>query len=115
MKEENAMMRLFIALEPSPVFRNALALLQDRLRAAGVTGRYLEPSNLHLTLAFIGMWPEDVTGLLPPVEQPFSLTLSHLGYFPEADVLWAGGQAFRRAGQSGRPRPANAVGCGDPV
>ena len=84
------MMRLFIALEPSPVFRNALALLQDRLRAAGVTGRYLEPSNLHLTLAFIGMWPEDVTGLLPPVEQPFSLTLSHLGYFPEADVLWAG-------------------------
>ena len=32
----------------------ALAVLQDRLRCAGITGRYLDPSNLHMTLAFIG-------------------------------------------------------------
>lgn len=83
-------MRIFVALQPEPAFRDALASLQDRLRAAGVAGRYLTPSNLHLTLAFIGMWPEDITGLLPMVEQPFPVTLSHLGVFPRAKVLWAG-------------------------
>ena len=83
-------MRIFIALQPTPAFRDALASVQDRLRAAGVSGRYLPPANLHLTLAFIGMWPEDITGLLPPVQQPFPVTLSHLGIFPKANVLWAG-------------------------
>ena len=83
-------MRIFIALQPTPAFRDALASVQDRLRAAGVTGRYLTPSHLHLTLAYIGMWPEDITGLLPLVRQPFPVTLSHLGVFPKANVLWAG-------------------------
>ena len=83
-------MRIFVALQPTPAFRDALASLQDRLRNAGVTGRYLTPSNLHMTLAFIGMWPEDITELLPIVEQPFPVTLSRLGIFPKAKVLWAG-------------------------
>ena len=84
------MMRIFIALQPAPAFLDALASLQDRLRVAGVNGRYLTLSNLHLTLAFIGMWPESISGLLPLVEQPFPITLSHLGIFPAAKVLWAG-------------------------
>ncbi len=83
-------MRLFIALEPSPDFREALAGLQDRLRAAGVAARYDAPSNFHLTLAFIGEWTEEVTALLPRVEEPFFLVLSHPGVFPKAKVLWAG-------------------------
>ena len=83
-------MRLFVALEPDSGFREALALLQERLRAAGVTGRYLPPESLHLTLAFIGMWPEDITALLPPVKTAFSIALSHMGVFPGARVLWAG-------------------------
>ncbi len=83
-------MRLFIALEPEPDFRESLARTQELLKAAGVEGRYLVPSNLHLTLAFIGEWPEDPTGILPAIDKPFSVTLSHLGIFPEAKVLWAG-------------------------
>ena len=83
-------MRLFTAIQPSPGFRAALEDLQQRLREAGVTGRYREPDGLHLTLAFIGEWPEDITELLPAVRKPFSVTLSHLGIFPEANVLWAG-------------------------
>ena len=83
-------MRVFVALQPAPVFRDALASLQDRLRAVGVTGRYLTPANLHLTLAFIGMWPENITNLLPSVQKPFPVTLSRLGIFPAARVLWAG-------------------------
>ena len=86
------MMRLFIALRPSPAFRDALATLQERLRASGAAGRWLAPENLHLTLAFIGEWqdPETVLSLLPPVKKAFSIALSHLGFFPKADVLWAG-------------------------
>ena len=83
-------MRLFAAVELSPGFQAALTDLQERLREAGVTGKYREPSGLHLTLAFIGEWPEDVTEILPVVRKPFSITLSHLGIFPEANVLWAG-------------------------
>ncbi|MBR6028676.1 MAG: RNA 2',3'-cyclic phosphodiesterase [Clostridia bacterium] len=84
------MMRLFVGLEPAPAFRDALAEAQRRLLEAGVAGRYLTTDNLHLTLAFVGMWPEDITALLPPVEESFPLTLSHLGVFREAAVLWAG-------------------------
>ena len=66
-------MRLFVGLRPSDEFRSALSLLQERLRAAGVTGQFLDPSNLHMTLAFIGEWPEEVTEVLPGVEDPFML------------------------------------------
>lgn len=85
-------MRMFVGLQPSQEFREALALVQDRLRASSVTGRYLDPSNLHMTLAFIGEWPENVSELLPVVDKPFPITLSHIGIFEEADVLWAGVQ-----------------------
>ena len=83
-------MRQFIALQPSPGILTALEDLQERLRIAGVTGKYRDPDGLHLTLAFIGEWPEEVTEVLPAVEKPFSVTLSHLGIFKEANVLWAG-------------------------
>lgn len=83
-------MRLFVGLEPAAGVRQALADLQRRLRMAGVEGRYLDPANLHLTLAFIGEWPQDVTACLPGVETPFDLRLSHIGVFPRAKVLWAG-------------------------
>ena len=83
-------MRIFAAVRPSDEFRVALSVLQDNLRTAGITGRYLDPSNLHMTLAFIGNWPENISNLLPEVTEPFPVTLSHPGIFPEARVLWAG-------------------------
>ena len=86
-------MRLFVGLRPSDEFRTALSELQSRLREAGVTARYLDPLNLHLTLAFIGEWPENCAGILPKVDHPFQLSLSHVGIFPEAKVIWAGVEA----------------------
>ena len=83
-------MRIFVGLEPTPDFRATLSELQAQLKAAGVEGRYLSPLNMHMTLAFIGEWPEDVTDALPNVTEPFSITLSHLGVFTGAKVLWAG-------------------------
>ena len=85
-------MRLFVGLRPSEEIRGALSVLQSRLQSAGVAARFLDPSNLHLTLAFIGEWPENISAILPPVEQPFTLTLSGIGLFPEAKVIWAGVQ-----------------------
>ena len=82
--------RLFIGLEPTPDFRAALTEMQNRLRAAGVEGRYLSPDNLHLTLAFIGEWTTGVAECLPEVAEPFSITLSSPGVFRGAKVLWAG-------------------------
>ena len=83
-------MRLVVGLRPAETFRAALKGAQDRLRAAGVEGRYLDPANLHLTLAFIGEWPEDVTPVLPAVMEPFEIELAGPGIFPVAKVLWAG-------------------------
>ena len=83
-------MRLFVGLRPSGEFRTALTVLQSRLQNAGVTARYYDPSNLHMTLAFIGEWTENVSGVLPAVEQSFQIKLSHPGVFPEARVIWAG-------------------------
>ena len=85
-------MRLFVGLQPSGEFRDALSELQSRLQSAGVAARFLDSSNLHLTLAFIGEWPENVSAILPPVKRPFTLTLSGIGLFPEAKVIWAGVQ-----------------------
>ena len=85
-------MRLFVAVEPSPGFRAALKDVKEKLREAGVTGKYREDAGLHLTLAFIGEWPDaaEVLEALPAVGKPFSITLSRPGIFPGANVLWAG-------------------------
>ena len=57
---------------------------------------YPEPSSLmkifHLTLAFIGEYPEKepVLGAMKAVDfSPFDLTLSHVGAFKDG-VIWAG-------------------------
>ena len=85
-------MRLFVGLKPSDECRKALSDVQESLRGAGIIARYYEPSNLHMTLAFIGEWPENISAILPRVEQPFSVILSKTGVFPKARVLWAGAE-----------------------
>ena len=82
-------MRLFIAIRPSEEFALALHDLQDRLHLAGVNGRFIEASDLHITLAFIGEWPENISEILPPVKKPFRITLSQLSVFPDKGVLCA--------------------------
>ena len=82
--ERRTGIRLFAALRPSDEFRAALSELQNRLRAAGITGRYTEPFNFHMTLAFIGEWPENVSSVLPVVSRPFPVILSCPGIFRAA-------------------------------
>lgn len=84
-------MRLFIAIQFSDDVRHALTDVQNRLRNNGVSGNYTKKENLHLTLAFIGDYPNpdfvlDVMDTVP--FEPFPLTVSGFGTFH--GILWAG-------------------------
>ena len=80
-------MRLFIAICLSEEMRSALISMQDQMRAQRVTARFTEPDSLHLTLAFIGEYPEPDDVPVPELE-PFPIALDGFGCF--GDLWWAG-------------------------
>lgn len=85
-------MRLFIGISPTAEVRKSLVRMQNYLQRHGITGAYLTPENLHMTLAFIGEYSE-----IDPVkdtleEVPFSsfpITYTHIGTFRES-IVWGG-------------------------
>ena len=84
-------MRLFIAINLSDEMKNALLDLQNELFDHGVRGRYTTEENLHLTLAFIGEYPDAepvLDAMLEVSFKPFELTLDGMGRFE--DLWWAG-------------------------
>ena len=84
-------MRLFIAIHLSDAQRAAVLEAQGAFHGAGVRGNYTPVENLHLTLAFIGDYPDPETVLeaISGVEyRPFALTLRGLGAF--GDLWWIG-------------------------
>ena len=88
-------MRLFIAINLSDEMRGALIDAQNDMYDSGVRGNYSPEENLHLTLAFIGDFPdpEDVLSALSELEiRPFTITLDRCGSFG-GDLWWAGLQA----------------------
>nr|MCR4935671.1 RNA 2',3'-cyclic phosphodiesterase [Oscillospiraceae bacterium] len=85
------MMRLFLAICLSPAMKDALVEAQNALYDRGVRGNYTPEENLHLTLAFIGEYPdaEAVLEVLSSVSfSPFALQLEGMGCF--GDLWWAG-------------------------
>ena len=84
-------MRLFIAVHFSPAFLTALEAAQDMLRQKVRSGNFTAAQNLHLTLAFIGEWPDPaaVRRALDRVSvPPFTLSLSGSERF--GALYWAG-------------------------
>lgn len=84
-------MRLFIAVKLSDAMKGSLINTQNSLYDRGVRGNYTAEENLHLTLAFIGEYPEAETVLdaLSSVSfRPFELRLEGMGRF--GDLWWAG-------------------------
>ena len=84
-------MRLFIAIPLGAALRAAVLEAQETFRRHGVTGNYTKPENLHLTLAFIGEYPDpdavlDVLDAVP--FRPFALRLNGVGAF--GDLWWLG-------------------------
>ena len=80
-------MRLFIAIGLSGEMKDALTQVQRQMAARRVTGSYTPAENMHLTLAFIGEYPDPDAIELPPVK-PFTIALEGFGSFGE--VWWAG-------------------------
>ena len=84
-------MRLFIAVLPDAEVRDALEEVQHRMYTLGYRGSYDVRDNFHLTLAYIGEYPDvqEVMNLLQKVQQePLNLTLSKTGVFRR--LYWCG-------------------------
>ena len=84
-------MRLFVAIRLSDGMKASLLAAQDGLYDRGVRGNFTPEENLHLTLAFIGEYPDAATVLdaLSAVSfAPFELALEGMGCF--GDLFWAG-------------------------
>ena len=84
-------MRLFVAIRLSAEMQEALISAQNALYDRGVRGNFTAGENLHLTLAFIGEYPE-AEPVLDALERvsfsPFELSPEGLGCF--GDLWWAG-------------------------
>lgn len=84
-------MRLFIAIRLSSEMKDALRDTQRAMYDRGVRGNFTPEENLHLTLAFIGDYPnaEAVMDALAGITfTPFELVLDGIGRF--GDLWWAG-------------------------
>ena len=84
-------MRLFLAVNFREELLAALEETQALLKRRGLRGRYAPPENLHLTLAFLGEYPDPdrVLEVMDALEfDPFPLTLEGFGRF--GDLWWAG-------------------------
>jgi RNA 2',3'-cyclic 3'-phosphodiesterase len=91
-------MRLFTAIDPSSETLLRLERLMTILRPEALI-KWSPIDNLHVTVKFIGEWPESrleelneaLTSLLP--RQPFDAEVNELGWFPNERsprILWAG-------------------------
>ena len=84
-------MRLFISIQLNDEMRDALAQIQNSMQRQGVRGNFTREENLHLTLAFIGEYPDpyDVKDIIDRIEfDAFAIKLEGLGSF--GSLWWAG-------------------------
>ena len=84
-------MRLFIAVDLSDAMKDALIRVQNELYDHGIRGNYTQEENLHLTLAFIGEYPDPepvLSALSSVLFTPFEMELQGMGFF--GDLWWAG-------------------------
>ena len=84
-------MRVFIAVNFNDKIKDALTGMQDNMRWMGVSGNFTKPENMHLTLAFVGDYPdpEHVLETMDKVSfTPFTISLSGVGAF--RNLWWAG-------------------------
>lgn len=84
-------MRLFIAIQLNDEMKDALIATQNAMYDSGVRGNYTPEENMHLTLAFIGDFPEaePVLDALADVDfTPFEIAPESVGCF--GDLWWAG-------------------------
>ena len=84
-------MRLFIAIQLNREIKASLSELQEILLRRGVRGNFTSLENMHLTLAFIGEYPDpdNILDAMSSVSfSPFPLELNGFGSF--GDLWWVG-------------------------
>ena len=77
-------MRLFIAIQLNKSMKDALTTLQNQMQRQGVRGNFTRCENLHLTLAFIGEYPDpyDIKEIMETIDfESFTLSLDGMGSF----------------------------------
>ena len=83
-------MRLFIAINFTPAFKQDLVDMQSALQHGGVSGNFTRAENLHMTLAFIGDFgdPDRVLDVMESVWfKPIRIELD--GLQPFRDMFFA--------------------------
>lgn len=93
-------MRAFISINLNSVIFDQIAGLQKNLGRIVYGIRWTKPENCHLTLKFLGEYPEENLSVLGKVLDPaaekfsaFPLELGTIGYFPpkgSLSILWLG-------------------------
>ena len=96
----NQPIRCFIAIEIPGTIQNQLARIQDALRKQIQKASWVKPSNIHLTLKFLGeVDPGDLASIGEAIEKAtrrhrsFSLHIGGVGAFPNLArprVMWVG-------------------------
>ena len=93
-------LRTFIAVESTPGMRDRACDLIGKLSATSASVRWVEPEQMHWTLAFLGdVRMDDVPGVCRAVQRgaksvaPFALHAQGAGAFPNAErprTIWLG-------------------------
>ncbi|MFA6383803.1 MAG: RNA 2',3'-cyclic phosphodiesterase [Candidatus Omnitrophota bacterium] len=93
-------MRAFIAIELPQDIKDSISRLQAKLKASGADVKWVPPSNIHLTLKFVGeidaTTQNGVCVLLNEIAAhtpPFTIRLAGLGAFPGSRsprIIWVG-------------------------
>ena len=93
-------MRAFIAIDLADDIRVELAKLQNILSSSDSDVKWVEPSNIHITLKFLGNVnsfqiekARESISIIARDFKPFQVSLSTLGVFPKLDyprVIWVG-------------------------
>jgi len=90
-------MRLFVGIDIDPAIRERLARYVGELSGAVPDVRFIKPETWHVTLKFIGEFPEAeldaLRGVLGAIHQPsFAIAFRNVGFFTPRSprVFWAG-------------------------
>jgi len=92
--------RAFVAIDLDEDIRIELTRLQNILRSSDSDVKWVEPSNIHITLKFLGNInsiqlekAKESMSVIAKGFKPFGLSLSKIGAFPKLDfprVIWIG-------------------------
>lgn len=93
-------MRAFIAIELPREIKDSLAKLQWQLKSSGADVKWVEPSNIHLTMKFLGEIDDKIQDKVGRAleesakdKTAFNMRLAALGAFPKLKsprVIWVG-------------------------